>query len=201
MPVPRFARDGLLPRALGLIYPRTQTPYVAILTYAALAMVLALTGTFHRARRIWPRSRLPHFMLWAAWPLGCWLVAILRFAGEPLNFRWLGVATFVGVTGMFGTDRAGLLAGNRRPGDAHRHQRARLPRHFPPSGRASPQYKSPASDRAASTVFQQATRGRVLVSSMLKLPHQARGGEDSLRHRQFAPPMQNVPSDAEGQVR
>jgi amino acid transporter len=41
-----FARDGLLPRALGRLHPQTHTPHIAILSYAALAMILALTGSF-----------------------------------------------------------------------------------------------------------------------------------------------------------
>jgi len=41
-----FARDGLLPRSLGRVHPQTHTPYVAILSYAALATILALTGSF-----------------------------------------------------------------------------------------------------------------------------------------------------------
>ena len=94
-----FARDGLLPRALGLIYPRTQTPYVAILTYAALAMVLALTGTFTELAVL---ATLTTSALYAVGCVAAWLLARrnIAIAGEPLNFRWLGVATFVGVTGM-----------------------------------------------------------------------------------------------------
>ncbi len=41
-----FARHGLLPRALGRVHPKTSTPPVAILACAALAAVLALTGSF-----------------------------------------------------------------------------------------------------------------------------------------------------------
>jgi amino acid transporter len=41
-----FARDGLLPAALGRLHTRTHAPYVAIICYAGIAAVLALTGTF-----------------------------------------------------------------------------------------------------------------------------------------------------------
>src|SRR6195256_1068920 len=37
-----FARDGLLPRALARLHPKSQAPHVAILSYAALAIALAL---------------------------------------------------------------------------------------------------------------------------------------------------------------
>jgi len=41
-----LARDGLLPRFLGLVHDRYRTPYVAIALHAAVCAVLALTGTF-----------------------------------------------------------------------------------------------------------------------------------------------------------
>lgn len=41
-----FARDGMLPRWLGAVHPRTHAPHAAILFHAALAIALALTGTF-----------------------------------------------------------------------------------------------------------------------------------------------------------
>ena len=41
-----FARDGLLPRVLGRVHPRSHAPHVAILCYAALAIGLALTWNF-----------------------------------------------------------------------------------------------------------------------------------------------------------
>jgi len=43
-----FARDGLLPQAVGAVHPRYRTPYVAIVVYAALTGLLAITGSFER---------------------------------------------------------------------------------------------------------------------------------------------------------
>jgi APA family basic amino acid/polyamine antiporter len=43
-----FARDGLLPAAVGAVHPRYRTPYVAILLYAAVTCLLAITGSFER---------------------------------------------------------------------------------------------------------------------------------------------------------
>ena len=43
-----FARDGLLPEAVGAVHPRYRTPYVAIVAYAALTGLLAITGSFER---------------------------------------------------------------------------------------------------------------------------------------------------------
>jgi APA family basic amino acid/polyamine antiporter len=41
-----FARDGLLPRALGRVDPTFQTPARAIVAYAVICLAFALTGTF-----------------------------------------------------------------------------------------------------------------------------------------------------------
>jgi amino acid transporter len=40
-----MGRDGVLPRALSRIHPKHQTPYVALLTYLAVAAVFAVTLT------------------------------------------------------------------------------------------------------------------------------------------------------------
>ncbi len=41
-----FARDGMLPGWLAAVHPRTHAPHLAILLHGALAILLALTGTF-----------------------------------------------------------------------------------------------------------------------------------------------------------
>jgi amino acid transporter len=41
-----LARDGFLPRRLTDVHPTRRTPHVSIVAYAALAIVLALTGSF-----------------------------------------------------------------------------------------------------------------------------------------------------------
>ncbi len=41
-----FARDGFLPARLAAVHPRLRTPAAAIVVHAALACVLAITGTF-----------------------------------------------------------------------------------------------------------------------------------------------------------
>jgi basic amino acid/polyamine antiporter, APA family len=97
-----FARDGLLPRALGvlgMVHPRTRVPYVAILAYAGIAGVLALTGTFAELAAL---ATLTTAALYALGCVAAWLLARrgVAVAGVPLNFRWLGMATLVGVSSM-----------------------------------------------------------------------------------------------------
>ena len=41
-----FARDGLLPRALGRLSKWGPAPYVAIICYGGIAIALALSGSF-----------------------------------------------------------------------------------------------------------------------------------------------------------
>lgn len=94
-----FARDGSLPSALGRVHPRTHTPHVAILCYAALAIGLALTGTFAELAVLSTLATAAVYILGcaAAWQLAGRGVAL---AGRPLNFRWLRVAMVTGIGGM-----------------------------------------------------------------------------------------------------
>jgi amino acid transporter len=93
-----FARDGLLPRALGRVHARSHAAHV-ILSNAAIAMALALTGTFAELAVLSILATAALYMLgcFSAWRLARGGVAE---AGTPLNFRWLGTAAVVGVASM-----------------------------------------------------------------------------------------------------
>lgn len=94
-----FARDGLLPRALGRLHPQSHAPHVAIACYALLAILLALTGTFAALAVL---SALATAGFYIAGCAATWRLAragVAR-AGTPLNFRWLGTATLVGIGSM-----------------------------------------------------------------------------------------------------
>jgi len=94
-----FARDGLLPRALGRIHPRSHAPHVAILCYATLAIALALTGTFAELAVL---SALAIAAVYVAGCAAAWVLARrgVALAGTPLNFRFLGTATVIGIGSM-----------------------------------------------------------------------------------------------------
>jgi basic amino acid/polyamine antiporter, APA family len=94
-----LGRDGLLPRVLGRVHPRTHAPYVAILCYAALATALALTGTFAELAVL---STLATAAFYLGGCLAAWRLARngVATAGAPLNFRWLGAAMVTGVCSM-----------------------------------------------------------------------------------------------------
>ncbi|HEY7389183.1 MAG TPA: APC family permease [Bryobacteraceae bacterium] len=94
-----FARDGFLPRALGRVHPNSRVPHVAILVYSALAMVLAVTGTFAELAVLSTLGIAAIYILAcaAAWRLARQDVAL---AGTPLGFRWLGAAMVTGIGSM-----------------------------------------------------------------------------------------------------
>jgi amino acid transporter len=94
-----FSRDRVLPGALGRLHPRNHTPHVAIAVYAALAMVLALTGSFAELAVL---ATLASAGLYIGTCLAAWRLArrgVAR-AGAPLNFRGLTAAVIVGVGSM-----------------------------------------------------------------------------------------------------
>ncbi len=95
-----FARAGLLPRPLAQVHPRSHVPHVAILCYAALAIGLALSGTFAELAVL---STLASAGLYIAGCAAAWRLARRRvaLAGAPLAFRWLGSAAAIGIVGMF----------------------------------------------------------------------------------------------------
>jgi amino acid transporter len=94
-----FGQDGLMPRVLGRVHRRNRTPYVAILGYSGLAMVLALTGTFAELAVF---STLFSAVLYIAGCAAAWRLARkgVAEAGAPLNFRWLPIAAVVGIASM-----------------------------------------------------------------------------------------------------
>jgi amino acid transporter len=94
-----FGRDGLFPRALGRIHPRTHAPRMAVGCYAAIATVLALTGTFAELAVL---AMLTSAALYIGACSAAWRLARrgVAQAGTPLNFPWLGTAAVVGIASM-----------------------------------------------------------------------------------------------------
>jgi APA family basic amino acid/polyamine antiporter len=94
-----FSRDGLLPRILGRLHPRSHAPYVAILCYATVAILLALTGTFAELVVL---STLASAALYIAGCAASWVLARrgIALSGTPLNFRFLGAASAIGISSM-----------------------------------------------------------------------------------------------------
>ena len=94
-----FARDGLLPRAVGALHPRSRAPWVAVILHAALAAALALSGSFTELAVL---SSLATALVYT---IGCVAAVRLQWrgvalAGAPLSIRGLPVAAAVGVLAM-----------------------------------------------------------------------------------------------------
>lgn len=94
-----FAQHGVLPRAIGRVNARNHAPDVAIVCYGAIAIVLALTGTFAELVAL---STLCTAALYIGGCAAAWRLARRGVAssGSPLNFRYLNSATAVGTAGM-----------------------------------------------------------------------------------------------------
>lgn len=93
-----FGRDGSLPRALGRLN-RKHSPYVAIACYGLIEIALALSGSF--AELAEPAA----LVLGVLYIVGCmasWELdrRDVRHAGEPLQFRGLGLAMIIGTLSM-----------------------------------------------------------------------------------------------------
>jgi basic amino acid/polyamine antiporter, APA family len=111
-----LARDGLLPRVLARLHERTRVPHVAILLYALLAALLALSGTFVELVVLSSLATAGLYILAcaAAWRLRQRGVAL---AGPPLDLRGLGPIALAGILSMLAliafasrAERLGLLA-------------------------------------------------------------------------------------------
>jgi basic amino acid/polyamine antiporter, APA family len=96
-----FARDGLLPGALGRLHSRSKAPHIAIICYALIAMGLAVSGTFAELAVLATLTSAALYVLIcaAAWRLAHRGVAE---SGQPLNFKWLPTAAVVGIGSMLG---------------------------------------------------------------------------------------------------
>ena len=94
-----FARDGLLPGALGRLRARSSAPHVAIACYALIAIGLAISGTFAELAVLATLASAVLYILIcaAAWRLAGRGVAN---AGQPLNFRALPAAVVLGIGSM-----------------------------------------------------------------------------------------------------
>jgi len=80
-----FGRDGALPQFFAHVHPRYRSPDVAIITYAAIAFALSLSGTFEQLAVLSNVAVLLMYLLCCA---GCWILVQrdVRSDGEPFNF-------------------------------------------------------------------------------------------------------------------
>jgi APA family basic amino acid/polyamine antiporter len=117
-----FGRDGALPEFFAHVHPRYRSPDVAIITYAALAFALSVSGTFEKLAVLSNVAVLLMYFLCCA---GCWVLLKRDFRsdGEPFTFPgmkivpvlaiiviiWILGQSAVSETSIGSDTRAGLL--------------------------------------------------------------------------------------------
>ena len=79
-----LGQDGFLPRAFGAVHPRHHTPHVAILAFAAVALVFGLTGSFERLAIL---VNLASLLVYVVVALAAWRLRAtgVRLQGEPFG--------------------------------------------------------------------------------------------------------------------
>ena len=117
-----FGRDGALPNFFAHVHPRYRSPDVAIITYAVIAFVLSISGTFERLAVLSNVAVLLMYLLCCA---ACWFLVQrdVRSDGQPFNIPGvkivpvLAIAVIIWILGQsavsgssVGSDtRSGLL--------------------------------------------------------------------------------------------
>jgi APA family basic amino acid/polyamine antiporter len=85
-----FGRDGALPEFFAHVHPRYRSPDVAIITYATLAFVLSISGTFEQLAVLSNVAVLLMYLLCCA---SCWVLLKrgVRSDGQPFKFPGMKV--------------------------------------------------------------------------------------------------------------
>lgn len=80
-----FGRDGVIPAWFAHVHSRYRSPDVAIITYAAIAFALSITGTFESMAVLSNVAVLLMYLLCCA---ACWFLVQrdVRADGQPFNF-------------------------------------------------------------------------------------------------------------------
>ncbi len=94
-----FGRDRQLPAWFGVLHPASHVPARAVLVYAAVAALLAMTGSFLELILLSSLGTV------AIYILACAAAVVLQrrqvaLAGPPLRFRALPLAAGIGIAGM-----------------------------------------------------------------------------------------------------
>ena len=96
-----LASGGMMPRLLGRVNPRTHSPNAAIICYAVLVALLALSGSFAELVVL---STLSVAVLYVLGSVAAWRLARrgVAQAGRPFGFRHLTAAMVIATAGMTG---------------------------------------------------------------------------------------------------
>jgi amino acid transporter len=94
-----FGRDGALPQFFAHVHPRYRSPDVAIITYATLAFVLSISGTFEKLAVLSNVAVLLMYLLCCA---ACWVLVQrdVRSDGEPFRFPGMQIVPALAIVAI-----------------------------------------------------------------------------------------------------
>lgn len=94
-----FGRDGALPAFFAHVHPRYRSPDVAIITYAVLAFILSVSGTFERLAVLSNVAVLLMYLLCCA---ACWVLLKrdVRSDGPPFNFPGMKIVPALAIVAI-----------------------------------------------------------------------------------------------------
>ena len=91
-----FGRDGALPSFFAHVHSRYRSPDVAIITYAAIAFALSVSGTFERLAVL---SNVAVLLMYFLCCMACWFLVQrdVRSEGEPLKFPGMKIIPILAI--------------------------------------------------------------------------------------------------------
>jgi basic amino acid/polyamine antiporter, APA family len=96
-----FGRDGALPQFFAHVHPRYRSPDVAIITYAALAFLLSISGTFEKLAVLSNVAVLLMYLLCCA---ACWVLVqrdVRADGAQPFNFPGMKIVPALAIVAIF----------------------------------------------------------------------------------------------------
>ena len=96
-----FGRDGALPQFFAHVHPRYRSPDVAIITYATLAFLLSISGTFEKLAVLSNVAVLSMYLLCCA---ACWVLVqrdVRADGAQPFNFPGMRIVPALAIVAIF----------------------------------------------------------------------------------------------------
>src|SRR4029453_17644120 len=96
-----FGRGGALPQFFAHVHPRYRSPDVAIISYAALAFALSISGTFEKLAVLSNVAVLLMYLLCCA---SCWVLVyrdVRADGAQPFNFPGMQIVPSLAITPFF----------------------------------------------------------------------------------------------------
>jgi APA family basic amino acid/polyamine antiporter len=95
-----FGRDGALPQFFAHVHPRYRSPDVAIITYATLAFLLSISGTFEKLAVLSNVAVLLMYLLCCA---ACWVLVqrdVRADGAQPFNFPGMNIVPALAIVAI-----------------------------------------------------------------------------------------------------